>query len=81
MTMNLSLLAENGHICFTTSVEELLLIRMGMVYTKPSTTWSKLSSHEIETHKVRDLLQVSGMVKAYGISSDLVFNWEQTVSI
>ena len=64
MTKDRSILAEyGGHVCLTTSWAKSLLIRMGMVYRKASTSRSKLIPDDFESCQVRFLQQVSGMVK------------------
>ena len=64
MTKNRSLLAEyGGHIVLTSSWAKSLLIRMGMVYRKASTTRCKLSPQEFDARRATFLQQVAGMVK------------------
>ena len=64
MTKDHSLFAEyGGHIVLTTSWAKSLLIRMGTVYRKASTTRCKLSTKDFESRKAALLQQVVGMVK------------------
>ena len=57
-----------GHIVLTTSWAKSLLIRMGMVYRKASTTWCKLSPQEFESQRAAFLQLVTGMVKVSCVS-------------
>lgn len=76
---NRSLLSKfGGHIQLNQTWAVSILRRMGFVQRRGSTqTKSKLSDEQISKLKHTYLSQISGMVKAHNIPSELVINWDQ----
>ena len=55
-----------------------LFRRMGIVKRKATTKRRKLTPQEFQEHRSQFLSQVSGMIKAHNIPSEMVLNWDQT---
>ena len=72
------LLEYGGHIELNRPWAVSILRRMGFVQRRGSTqTKASLSDQQISQMKHTHLTQISGMVKAHNIPSELVINWDQ----
>ena len=55
-----------------------LLLRMGMVRRKATSSKSKLSPIEFDTRKEAYLHSIAGMIRFHAIPFQLIVNWDQT---